>query len=102
MVQNILIKGGIMWDKSEQMDKEKMEKMTEKLKEMGIDEKMIDEKLLWTYKKVFYKLMKLRLVLDEKGLDEAKTKDILEKMVAKVMKKDLAKIKEWHSEHKDK
>jgi hypothetical protein len=76
--------------------------MTEKLKEMGIDEKMIDEKLLWTYKKVFYKLMKLRLVLDEKGVDEAKTKDILERIVAKVMKKDLAKIKEWHAEHKDK
>lgn len=89
-----------MWDKADKMDKEKAEKMTEKLKEMGIDEKMIDEKLLWTYKKVFFKLMKLRLVLDEKGVDEAKTKDILEKMVAKVMKKDLAKIKEWHKEHK--
>ena len=87
-----------MWDK---MDEDKKAKMTEKLVEMGIGEEMIDERLLFVTQKIYFKLMKLRLILDEKGLEEAKAKAVIEKMVAKAMEKDLAKIKEWHEKHKE-
>ena len=46
-----------------EMSEEKKEKLTAKLKELGIDESAIDEKLMWSYKKVSFGLMKLRLVL---------------------------------------
>jgi len=85
-----------------EMDKEKMAKLTEMLKELGIDESLIDEDLMWTVKKANFKLMKLRLILDEKGIKEPKAKDIIDKMVSMAMKKDLAEIKKWHSEHEDK
>jgi hypothetical protein len=88
-----------MWDK---MDDEKKQKLTTMLKDLGIDEKMIDEHLIWKVKKSSFKLMKLRLMLDEKGLSEADTKKILDKLVEASMKKDLAKIKEWQEEHEDK
>lgn len=77
---------------------EKIAKLTEMLKAMGIDESVIDEQLMWTVKKASFKLMKLRLVLDEKGIKEAKAKEIIEKLVSGAMEKDLAKIKEWHKD----
>jgi hypothetical protein len=84
----------------EEMSEEKKEKLTAKLKELGIDEDKIDERLMWTYKKVFFGLMKLRLVLDDKGIDEAKSHEIIDKLVNKAANKDLAKVREWHEEHK--
>jgi len=87
-----------MWDK---MDDEKKQKLTAKLKDLGIEEKVIDEHLMWKVKKASYKLAKLRLVLNEKGVSEADTKKILDKLVEGSMKKDLAKIKEWQKEHKE-
>ena len=95
-----LLKGDVMEDNK--MSTEKMEKMTAKLKEVGIDEKLIDEKLLWTVKKASFKLMKLRLVLDEKGVSEDESKAIVEKLVAKTIGRDLAKAKEWQQEHENK
>ena len=85
-----------MWDK---MDDEKKKKMTEMLEELGIDEKIVDEHLMHVAKKVSFRLIKLRLMLDERGVDEAKAKEIIEKMVGMAMGKDLAKVKEWHKEH---
>lgn len=87
-----------MWDK---MDEEKKAKFSAKIKEMGIDEKIIDEHLIWKFKKLSHKLMRLRLMLDEKGVSDAKIKEILDKLVDKAMKKDLAKMKQWVEEHKD-
>ena len=83
-----------------EMSEEKKEKLTVKLKEMGIDESKIDERLMWSVKKVSFGLMKLRLVLDEKGIDEAQSKEIIDKLVDKAMNKDLAKVREWHEKHK--
>ena len=83
-----------------EMSDEKKEKLTAKLKKLGIDESNIDERLMWTYKKVSFGLMKLRLVLDDKGIDEAKSREIIDKLVDKVANKDLAKVREWHEEHK--
>ena len=83
-----------------EMSEEKKEKLTAKLKELGIDEDKIDERLMWTYKKVSFGLMKLRLVLDDKGIDEAKSKEIIDKLVDKAKEKDLAKIREWHEKRK--
>lgn len=91
-----------MKDKTEKMDKEKMEKWADKFKKMGISEDMVDEHLMWRYKKSFIKLMKLRLALSEKGMSEAKIKEVVDKMVDMVMEKDLAKIKEWRSDTKKK
>ena len=83
-----------------EMSEEKKEKLTAKLKELGIDESKIDERLLWAYKKTSFGLMKLRLVLDDIGVDEAKSREIIDKVVDKVASKDLAKIREWHEKHK--
>jgi len=88
-----------MWDK---MDDEKKAKLTAKLADLGIDEKLIDEHLMHTFKKASFKLAKLRLILNEKGVDEAKIKEILDKLVDHAMNKDLVKMKEWMEEHKDK
>ena len=85
-----------------EMSEEKKEKLTAKLKELGIEESLIDERLMWSFKKVSFGLTKLRLVLDDKGVSEAKTKDIIDELVEKAMKKDLAKVREWHEEHKHK
>jgi hypothetical protein len=70
------------------------EKLTSKLKELGIEESKIDERLMWSFKKVSFGLMKLRLVLDDKGIDEAKSREIIDKLVDKATKKDLAKVVE--------
>ena len=83
-----------------EMSEEKKEKLTAKLKELGIDESKIDEKLLWSFKKVSFGLVKLRLVLDDKGVDEAKSREIIDKLVDKAATKDLAKVREWYEKHK--
>ena len=84
-----------------EMSEEKKEKLTAKLKALGIDESNIDEKLMWSFKKASFGLMKLRLVLDDKGVSEEKSKEIIDKLVDKAKEKDLAKIREWHEKHKD-
>ncbi|HTB48686.1 MAG TPA: hypothetical protein VK712_01240 [Verrucomicrobiae bacterium] len=81
------------------MSEEKKEKLTAKLKELGIDENSIDDRLLWSVKKVSFGLVKLRLVLDDKGIDEAKSREIIDKLVDKAKNKDLAKVREWHEKH---
>ena len=85
-----------------EMSDEKKEKLTAKLKELGIEEDKIDERLMWGFKKASFGLVKLRLVLDDKGVDETKTKEIIDKIVDKAMSKDLAKVRQWHEEHKNK
>ena len=82
-----------------EMSEEKKEKLTSMLKELGIDESNIDERLMWSVKKVSFGLMKLRLVLDDKGLSEAQSKEIIEKLVDKATNKDLAKVREWQEKH---
>jgi len=93
-----------MWDKDNkyEMDEEKKAKWVKKLTELGVPEEKIDDSLIWTVKKVSFKLSKLRLILDEKGVDESKAKEIVEKLVNKSLGKDLSKIKEWHEKHKEK
>ena len=93
-----------MWDKDnmKEMDEEKKAKWTEKLTELGIPEEKIDEPLIWAVKKTSFKINKLRLILDEKGFEESKAKEIVEKLVTKALGKDLAKIKEWQEKHKEK
>jgi endonuclease III-like uncharacterized protein len=88
-----------MYDHKE-MSEEKKEKLTEKLKELGINESSIDEQLMWSFKKASFGLMKLRLVLDDKGIDETKSREIIDKLVDKATKKDLAEVREWHEKHK--
>jgi len=83
-----------------ELSEEKKQKLTAKLKELGIDESKIDERLMWSFKKVNFSLMKLRLVLDDIGIDEAKSLEIIDKLVDKAKTKDLAKIREWHETHK--
>ena len=82
------------------MSEEKKEKLTAKIKEMGIDESKIDERLMWSVKKVSFGLMKLRLVLDDKGIDEEQSRKIIDTLVDKAKNKDLTKVREWHEKHK--
>jgi hypothetical protein len=93
-----------MWDKDHdhKMDDEKIAKWTKIVAEFGIPEDKIDERVLWIFNKVSHKLKMIRLILDEKGVDEAEAKQIIEKLVAKVNEKDLSKIKEWHQKHQEK
>jgi Tfp pilus assembly protein FimV len=92
-----------MWDKADEhkMDEEMIAKWTKKLTELGVPEDKIDEHLLWIFKKVTFKLSKLRLMLDDIGVDESKAKEIIEKVVAKANEKDLAKIREWRDQHQE-
>lgn len=83
-----------------EMSEEKKEKLTEKLKELGIDASSIDDRLMWSFKKASFGLMKLRLVLDDKGIDETKSREIIAKLVDKATNKDLTKVREWHEKHK--
>jgi hypothetical protein len=83
-----------------EMSEEKKNKLTAKLKELGVDESKIDERLMWSFKKVSFGLMKLRLVLDDKGIDEAQSREIINSIVDKVGNKDLVKVREWHEKHK--
>ena len=93
-----------MWDKDTMhaMDEEKKAKWTNKLKELGVPEEKIDESLIWSVKKLSFKLNKLRLLLDEKGVEESKAKEIVEKLVTNALGKDLAKLKEWREKHQEK
>ena len=93
-----------MWDKDniDKMDDEKKARWTKKLVELGIPEEKIDESLIWSVKKVSHKLSRLRLLLNEKGVDESKAKEIIGGLVNKALGKDLAKIKEWQEKHKEK
>lgn len=93
-----------MWDKDSEhkMDDEKIAKLTKMVVELGVPEDKVDEHLLWIFKKVLFKLNKLRLVLDEKGVDESEAKAIVEKLVAKTNEKGLAEIREWHQKHQEK
>lgn len=91
-----------MWGKIDEMDEDKKARLMEKLKELGIAEEKVDESLMWTIKKISHKISKLRLILDEKGVEDSKVKEIIVKLVAKTTEKDLAKIKQWHNEHEHK
>lgn len=92
-----------MWDKNNEgkMDEEKIAKWTRKVTELGVPEDKVDEQLLWIFKKVTFKLNMLRLILDEKGVDETQAKAIVEKLAAKANEKDLSSIKEWHEKHQE-
>lgn len=93
-----------MWDKSAEhkMDEEMIAKWTKKLAELGVPEDKVDEHILWLFKKITFKLSKLRLVLDDMGIEESKAKEIIEKLVARANEKDLAKIREWRDQHQEK
>ena len=93
-----------MWDKdkSEPMDEEKKAKWTKKLTDLGIAEEKVDEELICLVKKASHKVNKLRLVLDEKGVEESKAKEIIEKLVDRALQKDLAQVKEWQQKHEEK
>jgi hypothetical protein len=84
-----------------EMDEEMVAKWTKMITELGVPEEQVDEHLIWVFKKATHKLSKLRLVLDEKGVDEATTKAIVEKLAAHVNGKDLAKIKEWKEKYQE-
>lgn len=94
-----LTKGEIMHDHKE-MSEEKRVIITAKLKELGVDESMIDDRLMWSVKKASFGLMKLRLVLSDKGVDDAKSREVIDKLVDEASKKDLTEVKEWYEKRK--
>ena len=84
-----------------EMSAEAKEKLTTKLTELGLEESAIDDRLMLTYRRISHGLTKLRILLDDKGIDAPKTREIIETIVNKTMEKDLAKAKQWYEEHKD-
>lgn len=82
-----------------EMDSDKRMKLVDRLKALGVDEGKIDDNILWAVKKISYKVNELRMYLDKEGLDESKAKEVVNKLVAEALEKDLAKIKEWHEEY---
>ena len=90
-----------MWDKNMVMDEKKKAEWTERLKDLGIPEDAIDEKLIWSVKKTSHKIEKLRFILDKKGIEEGQANLIARKVAAYGLEKDLTKIKQWHEMHKD-
>ncbi len=74
------------------MDEEKMNKMMDELKKLGIDKDMIDDHTMLAAKKITFGIMKLRWMMDEKGVDKAKTKKVIQMLVDKAMEKDLKKM----------
>ena len=92
-----------MWNmhNDDKMDDEKIAKWTKEIAELGVPEDKIDERLLWLFKKASFKLNLLRLVLNEKGVDEPQAKEIINKLVARANEKDLTEIKEWHQRHEE-
>ncbi len=93
-----------MWDKDKmgEMDEEKKAKWVTKISDLGVPKDKIDEHLIWAMKKASHKISKLRLMLDEKGVDESKAKEIVNKLVGHALDRDLAKIKEWHEKYQEK
>ena len=92
-----------MWNKDgmHEMDEETKAKWTAKLVELGMPEDKIDERLIWVAKMTTHKLSKLRLLLSDKGINEAKAKELINQLVNKALEKDLAKIREWRDKHQD-
>ena len=83
------------------MDEKMKDQMMDELKKIGIDEEMVDEHLLWGTKKMMFGMGKVMWSLKESGVKEDKAKEILKKMVDRMMEMDTSeKMDEW-MEHKD-
>lgn len=80
------------------LDEEKMQKIADKLEKMGMDKEAIDERAIWGAKKMFMGIMKLRWVMEEKGISQAKAKKIVKGLVDKAMDNDLKKMMEEKEE----
>jgi endonuclease III-like uncharacterized protein len=88
-----------MRDEADKLDEDKRTKLVDKLKKIGIAKEIIDDDMLWAAKKISHKVNGLRLILDEKGISDPKAKEIINKLVAEALEKDLEKVKEWHKVH---
>ena len=96
------------------MDEEKKKMMMEKMKEMGFDEKIMeDHHAMWAGKKIMFGIMKMKWIMKENGIEDNIAKETLkkmtdmiinkgmdEKMMAK-MKEKMEMRKEHMHEHKD-
>lgn len=90
-----------MWENMNDQGEDKMLMIVDELKKFGITEDKIDDDLIWAVKKISHKINKLRLILDSKGVEQAKANEIIKGMVAEAANKDLVEVKEWHKEHEE-
>lgn len=88
-----------MWGKEEKMDEGKKMMIMDTLKEAGVDESKIDDDLMMLVGKISNKINMLRAELDEKGIDDMKGKEIVNKISMKATEMDIADVKEWHMGH---
>ena len=78
------------------MDEKMKEKMMDELKELGIEEKMVDEHLMMGAKKMMFGMMKVIWSLKEHGVSDEKAKEILKKMTDRSLEMDMSeKMGEW-------
>ena len=71
------------------LDPKMKEEMIENMKKIGIDEKMVDDTMIWGAKKMMYGMVKVMWSLKESGIEGEKAKEILKKMADMMMKKDM-------------
>lgn len=81
------------------MDLKMMDELKEELTKLGIEEKMIDERMLWGSKKLILGIMKINHSLKESGLSDDEARQMIGKMVDKITDKEMMeKIEKMWSE----
>lgn len=81
-----------MWEVGK-TDSDKRKMITDNLIKLGLDEDKIDSDVIWAVKKVCYKINKLRVVMNEKNIDDNFANEIIGKIVNESIKHDIEEIK---------
>lgn len=79
------------------MDEKAKEEMMKKWKELGLDKDMVDEHVMWGAKKIMFGIAKVKHSLKEKGMEEAKVKEVLKKMLDMAIESDMKM--DWKEKH---
>lgn len=87
------------------MDEKMKDEMMAEWEKLGLTKDQIDDHVLWGGKKVMFGIAKVKWALKEKGVDDAKAKDMLKKMTTMVIdsdvKMDMDMKKDWHDHKHD-
>ena len=83
-----------MWDKTDMLDDDTRKELTAKLEKIGVPEGMIDDSLILIANKTCHKLNRLRIILDEKGISDDKSKEIISGLAAEAMKRNIEEAKQ--------
>lgn len=87
----------------EEMSAKMKEEIMEEMKKLGIEERMIDERLVWGSKKMMMGVTKAMMSLKENGMEEEEAKETIKKMLDSMMQKEMmeksiAMMEDWKKE----